>query len=571
MDIIRTTTELAASGAPASDPGEDGEIKQDGTVISQKNTAKSALDNGSTANTKVIAIADLTIEYVATTGFQYQPWNNNAYIQQLPNPIDDLMRDFGVSLYDDDMMRDPQVYSTLSILVAAILCQGMTLQPALPKDDPDYEASVRVRDFCQYNLDNLRHSWPDILFELVEGMLKMGHKTAELIYEMREVPVEDPTVKQSSAPADASTGSETPAIRQGKARIVLCDVKPKAHNATAFVVNAFNDVLGLLYVKPGRPMGSIASPADVQKQLVPRAKFVIPTHRPRNGDPRGTSHLKAVYTPWWKKQQWIPQHLAYVARFAQPSIWAKLPPTVKDIPLADSGNTAITGYKSAVKATSDALAQIKGGAVAAFVDTDVEMLEATSDGQVLFNSFDLEDRQIAKGILWQTLTTEEGQHMARAASAIHQDVFGILISFLRSVVIWTVRYDMLWKSVRYNFGTDAADRLTPLVSLGDAQTVDIPKLMGGIAQLSLANGIHDSQWPKIWPIINLPPADMEAWQADQELRKQQREASTEQAKKAATADIVAPKPPASTTPSSGARPTPKPAPRPAPKPTGAPK
>lgn len=314
-------------------------------------------------------------------------------------------------------------------------------------------------------------------------------------------------------------------------QLLLVDIKPRSHEATAFVVDGFNNVVGMAYVKPGESLPTngnfIFEQTTNALRIRPRSKFWIPVHKPQDCDPRGISHLRSIYTPWWKKQQLTPQHLAFVARFAQPSLVAKLSKEAKDqIPVYNSQNE-IVSRKSTVTATTQALAKVKGGAVAAFIDTDVMMLEAKTEGKVIFDSYDHEDRQIAKGILWQTLTTEESQHMARAAGATHQDVFGIGIQFLRDLMEWSERHEILYWLVYYNYGEEAARRYTPVVSYGDVQVQDIPKTMAALAQLSLAGGIDPSMWPEIRIMLGLPPADPAQEQANLELTRQSKEAQAQ--------------------------------------------
>ncbi len=131
------------------------------------------------------------------------------------------------------MPRDPQIYSVLSILVMAVLAEGVRVSPGASPDAPEFEQAVRISDFCQRCLDNLHRPLSDVLYELVEGMLKLGHKAAEQLYDYRTF---DPEVGP---------------------QLALIDLKTKPHEATAFVVDAFNNVLGLLYVRPGRPMPSL--------------------------------------------------------------------------------------------------------------------------------------------------------------------------------------------------------------------------------------------------------------------------------------------------------------------------
>jgi len=494
------------------------------------------------ANQKVTTIrahADLLESYVASLGSTYTPWMGLGYIRQLPTPTDDLQRDFGTRLYDEDMQRDPQVYSTLSILVTAVLAQGLSLFPPVSSDDPQYKQAAKIVDFCNWNLKNLRHPMASVLYELVDGMLKMGHKAAEMEYDMAE------NVTPGAGP-----------------QIVLSDIVCKDQHALAFIIDGFSHVLGLVYVRPGQALpqfgmfpnilpgsAEVSQVMDVLPDFVlPRAKFVIPTHKPRNNDPRGTSHLKGVYTAWWKKQQLIPQHMAYVARFAQPSIWANISKDAKDIPVKDAAGN-ITSYKSIVSAVTEALSQIKSGAVASVIDTEIAMLEAKSEGKVLFDSFELEDRQIAKGILMQTLTTEEAQHMARAASTVHQDVFGILIAFLRSIMTWCIQNEILKPLVLYNFGQEEADTLVPIVSLGDTERQDKPAMMNSLAALALAGGVHPSQWPGLWRTLDFPPVNEDEWETDQKILEAKRQSDLEAA--------TAPQPPPPTFPAPGAPPSPE--------------
>ncbi len=502
-----------------------------GTDIAQHSTVQSPDQAGNPSVVAVDAQASLVVEYVAATDTNSRPWAQNRYVQSLPNPIDDLTADFGSKIYEVDMLKDPQVYSTLSVLVMAVLARGITLTPPVPTSDPEYEAAKTIVRFLEYEDENLTHSQGTVAYELAEGMLKMGHKVGELIY-VRET-------------------------WEGQMRTMLRDIKCKPNEATAFVVDPFNNVMGLLYVRPGQPIPRIfgvggqpvsvvgspvpaagvnsislsdAAPTDGirnEPRIIPRAKFIIPTHKPQNGDPRGTSHMRSIYTPWWKKQQLNPQHLAFVTRFAQPSMYAKLPANTRDIEQRDASGKS-KSRKSIVQSTVGVVAQMKGGAAAALIDTDIIMLEAKGRAEVIFQSYEHEDKQIAKGMLMQTMTTEESQHMARSASAVHQDIFGIFLAFLRYILEECLEDDRYRKSVRYNFGEDAANRLTPEVGLGDVQVQDVPAMMASLAQLAnTKNGIHWTQWPAIWRMIGLPAADQEVWLDDMQRQDKVAQAQAE--------------------------------------------
>lgn len=458
--------------------------------------------------------ADLTEEYVSVVPGAWTPWNNVDYLRTLPSPIDDLMHDFGTRLYDEDMKRDPQVSSTLSVLVLAALAEGVTFTSAVESTQPRFAAANKVLTLCDYCFfDNLRRPHMAILYELLEGALSMGHKAGEQIYEQKESNI---------------------ASSVARVRMLLKDIKPKAHEATAFVVDRYNTEIGLVYLHNGSltpvydPLAdrtTLTMPdGDAERpRVIPRAKFIIPTHKPKNCDPRGQSLLKSVYPPWWIKQNLIPQHLAFVARFAQPSVWAKLPKEARDVQVTDPLTNQVTSSKSIVRHTNEQLMKIKSGAAGTFIDTDVALLETKLEGGVIFESYKHVDRQIAKGILLQTLTTEESQSMARAASSVHQDVFGIWVANLRAELAWRIRNEVLKPLVYYNFGPEAAESLVPYVSLGDTEQQDVAQLTNSLANLANAQAVHHSQWKGVYTKIDMPQPDDIQWAQEERILQIQRD------------------------------------------------
>jgi hypothetical protein len=106
-------------------------------------------------------------------------------------------------------------------------------------------------------------------------------------------------------------------------------IKPKPLTATAFVVDAYMNVLGLLGAKPGHGAPSYAGAVIDPKsdQILPREKFAIFTFRPKHGDPRGTSILRPAYAAWWMKWQVHQEYLKYLAQFAGPGLIGTRPST----------------------------------------------------------------------------------------------------------------------------------------------------------------------------------------------------------------------------------------------------
>ena len=169
--------------------------------------------------------------------------------QTLPFAFDDLTADFGDDIYDK-MLMDPQVNAALATLKTAILSDGVTCTPAiLDADAPGFKKAQSICDFVSHDLERLRPTIDTVLWSMLDGMA-YGSKVAEQVYTL-------------------SSG-----------RLHLTSLKVKPRKVTAFVVDAFLNVLGLLAAIPGHAAsqaittGMIPDPASLPNFL-PREKFAV--------------------------------------------------------------------------------------------------------------------------------------------------------------------------------------------------------------------------------------------------------------------------------------------------------
>ena len=172
------------------------------------------------------------------------------FLRGLPHYVDDITREFGDDLYER-MLQDPQVASCIAVLKCSVMSGGVTLEPA-DKSTPDSLAG-EIADFCRRSLAGLARPLTDTLFEMLDG-IAYGNKVAELIYKLPD------------------TGPDT-------GRLTLADIKVKPRRAVSFVVDTFNNVVGLLGLIPGQgyPVlleGFIGDPPDTPN-LLPRDKFAV--------------------------------------------------------------------------------------------------------------------------------------------------------------------------------------------------------------------------------------------------------------------------------------------------------
>lgn len=416
-------------------------------------------------------------EYVAAGGRTWHAYGNA--IMPLPWAIDDITRDFGADLYLR-MLRDPQCLAVVNIFKASILDSGIRLASARPKPEQDgHKKAARLLEFCQEALDRI-----DTLTESLWNQLDaiaVGNKIAEQTY------------------------------IDHNGRLWLDKYKVKPARSLAFAVDAYMNVIGLLATIPGvssqAQTGTLIGDVSVQPNLLPRGKFAILSFRSEDSDPRGTSILRAAYTPWWAKMQVYPEYLKFLAQFAGPSIVGVTAPDAKGDYDYDGDGLAVPGsYKSAERRLADALLELRNGSAIAVPNGAAVTplaVDYAAGGTAFDTAFGLFDRQIVKAVLHQTLATEEAQHGTRAQASVHQDALSMVLVQAKLSVARMIRADILRALIRYNFG-DKYVPLTPLVNLGETEQQDVTPLMLAVAALERVGWFTDSQRPAVDSLLNLP-------------------------------------------------------------------
>lgn len=426
--------------------------------------------------------ADLTASYISAQPQVFLA----SYIRALPPYIDDVSRDLGDDLYER-MLLDPQVFSCVRTLKLSVLEEGVNLQPAVTdEDDEDYDLSKEVLALCEHALANLPRSTDEWLFEMLDA-LALGNRVAEQVYHLEE--------------AGKYAGN-----------LLLARLACKPRRSTAFVVDPYNKLVGLLGLIPGSgaPIltGTIVGEPSRLPNLLPREKFAILTHAPTNEDPRGNSLLRAVYNPWALKVQLWGEYLKYLTQFASPSLFATLPEHATARPQTDSLGNVIPGAPLVQPEAQllEALVRLRNGsAAAAPYGTTLTPIHLGTEGGAFLRAFTLYDEQIAKGVTNQTLATEQGKHQARAAAETHKDTLDSGPKFLKGVVGNMLTRDVLRPLVAYNYGEGVAARLTPTAML---QRLDEAKWAGHAqAAATLGYKLDPSQFPAMDEKLGLPVRD----------------------------------------------------------------
>jgi hypothetical protein len=428
--------------------------------------------------------ADPRRQYVAGSGLA---WYTN-YARSLPWAFDDLTTDFGDDYYER-MLFDAVVNSCVTIYKASVLEEGVALSSAVDDKDADgYDKAKLMLEYCERVLDDIDPSMDDTLWGMLDACA-YGNKVAELNWD------------------DDRTYS-------GLQHLKLVSIKVKPRRSTAFVVDTYLNVLGLVARIPGIGVPvqtgtilAIADPGQLEN-LLPRSKFAVLTFRPKDNDPRGSSMLRAANTAWYNKMQTWPEYLKYLAQFASPGLIGFTPEGAESAPLLDGDGNVIGAGTSPEQLMVNTMAQWRNGAALAFAGgSAVTVVQSQGEGRAFLSAFAEYDRQIGKAILTQTLATGEGQHQARAAASVHQDVLTTLIRQGRRAVVRMLTRDVLRQMIRFNFGEQASLELTPKVSLGQVEQQDFSATANAIAALNKAGYLDPSQFPGVDTLLSLPARD----------------------------------------------------------------
>jgi len=395
------------------------------------------------------------------------------YARTLPQRVDDLAATLGADIYDR-MQTDPAVSAALRTITVSILAHGYQLAPC--EDEKRQDLAGEIAHFLGHTLDNLSIPFPDVLGDML-GAVAEGNRVAELVW------------------ADLRWNNQQ--------RLTLSSIKVKPRNAVAFAVDPFMNVIGIMARVAGSPFpvhsGQILGldPAKPPPNLLPRDKFAIWTHEPKNADPRGTSLLRAAYDWWWIKQQAIPEFLKYLSQFASPSL-------VGTTPENSGGGYGLPGAATPEQIMLESLLQFQNGSAAVFRHgSEVKPIQAQGGEEAYKTIFALCDAQITVAILLQLLATGTAAHQTNASTAEHANVLEDVISRVKQSLETMVERDILRPLVLNNWGPDALG-LVPRFSLGQVEQQDLTPLITAIANLTRSGYVDESQKAALDVLLQLP-------------------------------------------------------------------
>lgn len=411
----------------------------------------------------------------------------------LSHEHDTISRRLGSEILER-MMMDPDVYSSVQLCVENVLADGVQTRNRLKAKDPNFGKAQKISDFCGKQLTRLNKPFLATLKSILMDMFVHGNKVAEKKWEIQ---------------------------RMGpyRGKLMLQELRPLPRRATAFVVDAYMNLLGLVGVRADIPMNILpggGSWVDMSR-VIPTSKFFIATIDSKDNDPRGWTQIGCAHNAWSIKQAIWPEGLRFINFSAVPGvILIASEAKDKEEPLRKPDGTIVLDangdpiYQTAEQLLAAAGEQLGSHKVLAVPGgTKVHLLETKSSGQVFTGFMELLGEQIAKAIMFVTLANREGRGSStRAASATHMAMFEIVIWWLKNIVSLMIEDQIYKPAIRYNFGEVALEWL-PQCSLGDKPIPNFNEIAQGIAQLVGQGALDEGQLPEADAKMGFQPRDLE--------------------------------------------------------------
>jgi phage gp29-like protein len=217
--------------------------------------------------------------------------------------------------------------------------------------------------------------------------------------------------------------------RQGK--WWLKSVKPKNPKMFTFELDTYENPTALILQLPGE-----------QEQRLPRNRFVIWRHRGGYGRPYGQSDLLPAITHYAAKRDLLNAWKVHLDRFASPTLLGRF------------NKSATNEDQSAMLHSLEHLA--KHSAIVFPDDFEVTSLsDSPSASNGFMEAIDFHNREIARAILGQTLTTDEGRRVGSLAMGkVHLQVLLLQLEAIRRELADVVMNEQIIRPlIELNFGT----------------------------------------------------------------------------------------------------------------------
>lgn len=293
-----------------------------------------------------------------------------------------------------EMERDAMIQTALTIKRQAVLVGETRIVPG------DASAQARaVADFVEETFERMDGSPRSTLSDAMDAFAH-GMSVQELVWE----PEGD--------------------------RIRLRAARPKDPKEFGLKFTEFGEWVGLVHARPGEP-----------ETVLPIDKFVVYRYRCSFDAPKGRSDLEAAYPHFRTKKALTQAWRAHLERFASPTLLARYQ---RGVPESEQNQLL------------DALRNLHDRTAVVFPnEVEITALHGReSDNNAFQDAIEFHNREIARAILGQTLTTDEGRRVGSLAlGKVHLQVLMLQIEALRRELADSVMTEQVIRPlVEMNFG-----------------------------------------------------------------------------------------------------------------------
>ena len=183
------------------------------------------------------------------------------------------------------------------------------------------------------------------------------------------------------------------------------------------------------------------------REVLPHERFAIYRYRSTLHRPRGTSDLEAAHSHFRAKRRLLDAWDKHLASFASPTMIGRVPRTVSQLE-ADQAFRALTKLADSAAITLPS-------------EIDIDRIGGETVASTGFmEAIDFHNREIARCILGQTLTTDEGRRVGSLAlGKVHMQVLLIQLSALRRELADVVMTEQIIRPLtEMNFGPGEVPR-----------------------------------------------------------------------------------------------------------------
>ncbi len=356
--------------------------------------------------------------------------NNNPYVEVAINEFIKEFEErfdagiFGFTTYSEVMHEielselqrnklDPQIKSTLSTLIYSVMQKLLTFTA---KDET--EQAIDLKEFSELIISSLETiPFSVTLSSMLETKIYYGFVIAEKVYKLFE-------------------------NKKYKFKRLLKDIKVKRVGQVGFQIDRFNNIIGIKSLMNNN-------------RVYPLSKFLYSTFNPEFDNHYGSGVIEYVNKLSWLKGKLLEQYSLGLAKKAVPASVIK----VDDI----SDPNTMTYAKRLLK-----ILKKGGGAV---VPSDIQYetnIESTGQEGSYIQAMDWIDSQIAKAILGNTLTNNEGINGTGsfAQSQTHMQVTSIYSNYLEILVLDLIQKQVIYPLLKLNFDEiNYPEDIYPIISL----------------------------------------------------------------------------------------------------------